>query len=108
MCVAESGLEIGRVEFTGVAGGDGVQATYHVYPASYNNYAVSEIYLYMGPEQNPFNADGTLKPTVSAANFVSKTYDPAVKRTEDFVMDFDGALEDWVYIIPYAKVTMVE
>ena len=28
-CVAESGLEIGRVEFTGAASGDGVQATYH-------------------------------------------------------------------------------
>tara|TARA_R110002073_G_scaffold72537_1_gene177208 strand:- start:190302 stop:191405 length:1104 start_codon:yes stop_codon:yes gene_type:complete len=75
-------------------------------PGNIHNYKLSEIMFYIGPEENPYNVDGSYKTGITGANFYSEVFDIPVQATGLIDMTWTGDTnpDTNVYIIPYAKV----
>lgn len=106
-CDINSGTQIGRVEFTAGDNGQDLKVSYVIYPYDYSNYEITEINLYAGVEENPYNEDGSLKPTIGLDNFYSEEFSTPVKRTNPITLPWSGDETSQVYIIPHAKVCKI-
>lgn len=65
-----------------------------------SQYEISEVNLYVGPKENPFEDDGiTFKENIDGSNFYKEEFDIPVMNTDLITMAWSGDL----FIIPYLK-----
>ena len=120
-CDDTNGIEIGRVEFNvaGASLADGFNVVYNIYniefggiPDNPNPYLIYEISLYVGPSDNPYNADGSLKPGVDPASVHTQVFDTPIKKTEVINMPWTGDMnldpDSRIYMIPFVKVCDID
>lgn len=92
---------IGHVEFSLADNLLDIKVKYVLNDEYKDDYEISEINLYSGPEENPFNADGSMKSGVSGDNFFNGAF---VEDIDIIIPWWSGEANSKVYIIPHAKI----
>jgi len=100
-CDISNSTFIGSVKVSLAANGKDIKLIYFL--RNDNDLTMSAVDLYVGPEENPYNMDGSWKKGITSSNFYEESFVAPIKESQPIIMGWSGDENSTVYIISAAS-----